>query len=192
MNIFSNNCVSGYAHKDICNEKLNHPLYWTHSIEQDFVNFVKYYDEIELPVSIEKNLIKYEDTKCAKRKDIYYWTDKNKNKKTNIPSIKIDHDIEILFPNHINNLNEMWNKRLSRFDKSEKSIFILYTFYYNTDESIINDFISINKHNKVLITPNRKFTDKLNRGDLIVFNSRTYPSCLTNIYEKIKEFYKYR
>lgn len=190
MNIFSNNCVSWYAHRNMYNEKLNHPLYWTHSIEQDFVNFVKYYDEIELPASIEKNLIKYEDTKCAKRKDIYYWTDKNGNKKTNIPSIKIEHDIEILFPNHINNLIEMWNKRLYRFDKSEKSIFILYTFYYNTDESIINAFININKHNKVLITPNKKFTDKLNRDDLIVFNSRLYPKYLTNIYEKIKEIYK--
>lgn len=48
INIIANNCISGYLHKIINDYKFNNPFIWAAIKEEDFVEFVKQFNEINL------------------------------------------------------------------------------------------------------------------------------------------------
>jgi len=174
--IFSNDCTCAEYYK-INNIQYNHPFMWVYFPPEDYLNFIKLYNDINL--NNYKCSIIEEHTKFDRCPQI-------KINKSKIFKIELEFNICVAFPHYILNKNyegfkdknyfspniidyikEKYNERLNRFDKKIKPIFLFNEKEYSLKEDILN-FINITTPYKKIIYTSYKDLLKYNNDNIIV------------------------
>lgn len=168
MNIFCNNCGSGFLFWKMGMKKYNHPLYWSGMKVEDFIKFMENFNEIDLGdyTKIEYSTSKFNGT---------FVCDKN-SRRYNMPAIRLNKfNIDVRFGHEeFVDFEQNYINRLERFNKKHKNIFILSTWVAQYDDDLLQRFCNDTKHYKILITENKKFNKSLNNKKLLVINSSSF------------------
>ena len=165
MNIFSNNCIGGFLYEMLNIGKYNHPLYWTGMKTLDFIKFTEDYEKIDLG---DFTKIDYSESKF----DGTFVCDQNR-RRFNMPAIRLNNtDIQVRFGHEsFENFDNMYSTRLSRYNKKDKTFFILSTWCVDYTDDMIYRFCADKNHYKILVIPNNKFNKSMNNEKLLIINS---------------------
>lgn len=170
MNVFSNSCAGGFVHAILSNEPYKHPFYWCIIDESEFVDWMLDFDNININDKIEVDYLK---TKISKNPKAYWWTKpKTKEKYYTAPTLYINNRFYVTYPHYLNNMMEVFNKRIERYDKDDTNIFVLnIKNIYNTPEEVVTKFVSDDKYIKILITENEEHLKYQNDKLLVIYDN---------------------
>ena len=173
--IIGNCCDSTYIKKTYIGEKLDHPWYSGGMMANDYIKFIKEFNEIDFT---KYKKLSYNESKISNYKHIYSWDGHNRElgiKTKDAITIEYDNGIQIIYPHFVNwnKFDEKYSRRLKRFNNINKDdiIFTIRVFSDYTDE-IINEFYNLNV-NKIIIFPsNHNLKDKYkdNEFDYVILN----------------------
>ena len=128
-----------------------------------------YFDNIALN---DKIAVDYSNKKTSKNPKAYFWTNhKTKEKYYTAPTLYINNRFYVTYPHYLNNMMEVFNKRIERYDKEDSNIFVLnIKNIYNTQEEVVAKFTSYDKYIKILITENKEHLKYQNDKLLVIYD----------------------
>ena len=158
-NIICNNCVGARLY-EVSNLEFPNPVMWCATYYEDFIYFIKNYDNIDLS-KVDFSLNKYWKDKDDLSVVVSY---KNKLKFNFIHYIQDDNydspvksknNTDILYKNILEYSKIKWNNRLKRLLNNNNPIF-LFSFNFFSEinknyEELLNKFLSLNTNKKIVL-----------------------------------------